>query len=643
MELKYQVALYIGIIIAGVVSLFALFYKYKIKKSGNAIKLANTDLFVEEKYFRKQMSFYMILRVLLIITVVGMIITASLLVARPYKVNKSKEMKNNRDIILCLDVSSSVDELNLKLVNQLEKTVKNLSGERIGIVIFNTSSVVLSPLTDDYDYTLEQLGNIKKAIQSQLKDADTSGEDWLYWNRFLYSGTLVGNEERGTSLIADGLLGALFSFPEDEEEQDRTKIIIFSTDNDAKGESYVTLQEAANYCSKHDVAVFGIGTTRMYNENRDELKTAAESTGGAFFLEEDSASFHNIVDQIETRSSDLVEGRTITKYFENPMEVFIWFCCFFVAYILVSLILRRATGWWWIAQGVMVVSAVLLYIFAVLPAFNFSKGTDLKTKRTSSLNVVLVVDNTISMVADDMDDGKTRLDQMKEDVGHIVDELQGANFALISFSNDARVLAPYSDNGDHVKTSINAMYPMQSYYAKGSSLEVPKTALNALLARNTSGTETVVFFFSDGEITMDGVKVPSYKELSKYISGGAVLGYGTEQGGNMRLKSTYDESYTDIMDTTVSPNTLAVSKMDEDNLKSIAKDLGVEYIDMYNPSDIDSLLKQYKKRIEVNEGIARKTNLGEETIGTPKYWGFIFLLPITLLVLINSAYVIKRR
>lgn len=642
MELKYQVALYAGIIIAGIVSLMALFYKYKLKKSGNAIKLANTDLFVEEKYFRKQLVVYMFLRIILIVSIVGMIVSASMLIARPFKVSKVKEMKNNRDIMLCLDVSSSVNELNLKLVKQLEQTVKTLSGERIGIVIFNTSSVVISPLTDDYDYTLEQLENIRKAIKSQSKNADAIGEDWLYWNRFLYSGTMVGNEERGTSLVPDGLLGALFSFPEDEEAE-RTKIIILATDNDVKGECYATLDKAAELCKKHDVVVYGVGTTQMYTENRDELEQAAVATGGAFFLEEDAASFHRIVEQIEGLSTDLVEGRTLYKYTEQPEQVFIVLVAFFIVYVLVSLILRRTQGWWIISQLITAGCLILLLFLVVLPAYNYAKGTDLKSNKTSSLNVVFVVDNTISMVADDMDDGRTRLERVQEDVGHIVDELEGANFALIAFGNDARVLAPYSDNTEHVKKAVNALYPVQSTYSKGSSLEIPRETLKAMVSRNKTQTETVVFFLSDGEITMEGVKVPSYKDIAEYIQGGAVLGYGTKEGSTMKLKSSYDDSFEEIIDRTVSPNKPAISKLDEKNLESIADDLEVEYIDMYYQDDINSLLREYKNRIEVNEGALRKSRLGQSTISPPSYWGFWLLLPISVLILLNAGYVIKRR
>ena len=265
MEFKYPIIMYIGFVIAAVFFIMAFLHKKQLLKK-DGIKIANTELTFKNKLIQKEIAKYHVLRVMLVIFVTLMIgITASLL-ARPYYLKKIKEQKYNRDIILCMDISASVDELNLKLVDELKDTVRSLTGERIGIVIFNTTPVVLSPLTDDYEYTIEQLDNIYTAIKSQKSGyKDLKGKDWLYWNEYLYGGTLVGNELRGSSLIGDGLLGGLFAFPKTDEN--RTKIIIFSTDNDLAGDSYVTLEEACRHCKNNNVIVYGIGTKQMYSNN----------------------------------------------------------------------------------------------------------------------------------------------------------------------------------------------------------------------------------------------------------------------------------------------------------------------------------------------------------------------------------------
>jgi len=669
MELKYTAVFIAGIIL--VIALVALCIFYRAKAMGKtSVKLANTDLMLEDNYYKKQLAVYGILRAVLIISVAIMILATAVLLARPYYIKKIKEQKYNRDIIICLDISSSVDELNLKLVKELQDTVRGLSGERIGIVIFNTTPVVLSPLTDDYEYTINQLENIRTALRSTTQSTALHGKDWLYWNEFLYGGTLIGNEIRGSSLIGDGLLGGLFAFPDNSE--DRTKIIIFSTDNDPNGEGYVNLKEASEYCKKNQAIVYGIGTKSMYSKDLEEMKEAVEYTGGKFFLEEKASTFHEIVEEIEQKSENLTEGKTIIKFIESPERYFRILILGFTLFVIISVILKRGKTWWWLSSLAMAVLLIFVYVYAVLPAHQFSKGPDLEIKKKSNLNVVFIIDNTISMLAKDMPGGKprawasneeeifpansvnltdkieaegTRLYSAKKDACAIVNELEGAQFSVISFNNDAMILCPLSQDINHVKNAIKSIYPLETLYAKGSSLNTPKElaieTLKSIANTSPSDQKTAVFFISDGEITAEGEALSSYAELAPYIDGGAVMGYGTKQGGTMRVKNYYAGKYDDVEDTSDWPYKQAVSVIDEDNLKQIAKDLGIEYKNMTS-NEFTSVIEGLKARAKVTEEKVERES-GEEYIYPPKYYGFYFLIPFAILIIINSIYIIKER
>jgi len=652
MELKYAAVLYIGMIVAGIVLILSFAYKHKGKKLEKAVKLANTDLYKEEKYYRSEMIKYALLRVILVLSLAGSIICAAILLARPYYIKSIKEQKYNRDIILCMDISSSVDELNLKLVKELQNTVKSLSGERVGIVIFNTSSIVLSPLTDDYEYTLKQLENVYEAIKSNNKSTHIN-DNWMYWNQFLYSGTLVGSDERGSSLIADGLMGGLFAFPEGD---DRTKVIIFSTDNEANGESYLSLSEACDYCKRNDVTVYGIGTRAMYKPDMEEMESAVKITGGKFFLEEDSASFHKIVEEIERKSADLIEGKTIIKLIETPEKYFALLVILVILFTAASIILRRTNGWWIACQVATMLLLVGTYIFAVRPAHLYSMGPDMKVKKDSNLNVLFVVDNTISMVASDMDEGQTRLDRVSEDVKYITDELEGARFSLISFNNEAKVLVPFCESGDHIVGMTESLYPVESVYSYGTALGTPLSLMKEYLvaeesgenqgenSSDTKGRKTIVFFLSDGEITKSGEGAPDYSSIAPYVNGGAVLGYGTREGGEMLLKNAWTGEYEQVMDYSEYPISPGVSVIDEDNLKSIAKDMDIEYINMCDRSEIDGILNDLKKDIKITDKKeATDADTGTEYVNPPEYYGFWLLIPLMMLLLVNAGYVIVRK
>ena len=145
MELRYPYLIPIGLIIIGIV----IFFHKKHKQSFNGgIKLANTQYVKKSTYYQKLIHKYHIFLLVLKASCLIAIILSLLLIARPTITKTYIDEKYNRDIILCMDVSLSVNSLNLQLVDNLKKVVQQLKGERFGISIFNTSSVTLVP--DDF-------------------------------------------------------------------------------------------------------------------------------------------------------------------------------------------------------------------------------------------------------------------------------------------------------------------------------------------------------------------------------------------------------------------------------------------------------------------------------------------------------------
>ena len=313
MAIKYHIVLYAGLAIALFMLVF-VFVKYKkTKKYAGGKKIAGLICQEDEAYFRKRKILYKTGLTATLICCVLVVVSAFLLMAKPYTSRRMQDEKYCRDIILCIDISTSVDYLNENLLDKLKKTVDELQGERFGIVIFNTSPVLLTPLTDDYEYVKDQLDLIAQCLKSRnevnLDDAFSSGYDWIYYQAYISSGTLIGNEQRGSSLIGDGLAAAAIDFSDADKE--RTKVVIFSTDNDIQGTPVATLDEAADICVSNNVTVYGVGTKEMTLENKESMKNAVEKTGGKFYLEEESGSFGEIVSSIEKLSKNLVKVRMV--------------------------------------------------------------------------------------------------------------------------------------------------------------------------------------------------------------------------------------------------------------------------------------------------------------------------------------------
>ena len=208
-----------------------------------------------------------------------------------------------------------------------------------------------------------------------------------------------------------------------------------------------------------------------------------------------------------------------------------------------------------------------------------------------NIDVLFVVDSTISMWAEDYNGSKTRMDGVQATCDYILEELAGSNFALIRFDNRAQILAPFTQDARSVSDAFSTIRQPDVYYAKGSSLNVPYEEIKEMLISSSKKDErkTVIFFISDGEITDDS-KLMSYAELEPYLDGGAVLGFGTKQGGKMQADNGYSRRYVQDKEK----KTDAVSSLNEENLEQIARDLQVEYMNVQDPEVVGAILDSIK-------------------------------------------------
>ena len=330
MELKFATALYIC---AGVAAVFviAAFITIKLKRKYKGGKKAYIpDYLKKDPAFKSRIFWYSVLKYVLIILIISSLLLSGFLMARPYK-TESKQLANyNRDIILCMDISTTCDELNAVLIDKLEDVVRELNGERFGIVIFNTSPVLLCPLTSDYEYIIEVLEKVKEGLEMRIDyyNGKIIFSDKLYESEaYISNGTLVDAEERGSSIIGDGLAAAALDFYDYEEKPDRTRVIIFSTDNELYGEEIITLPEAGELCQERDITVFGVGTEVMVDADRQMMKETVEGTGGTFYYGEDDDIVENIVSDIRAKIATLDETRyevIETELPETPFKLLLF-------------------------------------------------------------------------------------------------------------------------------------------------------------------------------------------------------------------------------------------------------------------------------------------------------------------------------
>ena len=589
--------LILGVLLTAGVCLTAFFLKRKSDRTAR-LRAANTGRLKNTAIYKRKLLEAKIFRILSYSGIIVALIGATILTARPYRRDVVKDTVNRRDIFLCIDLSSSNYAGVKELVQAFRDTVSGLDGDRIGISLFNTSSVQYVPMTDDYDFVQRRLDELETYLAAQEEFMTTYAANYesVYdipaaersryeeLNKILATfdaGITAGYELKGTSAIGEGLASCLFSFPELTTEE-RTRIIIFLTDNQPEllDAPLVTLDDAAKMCQFDKVIVFGIDPATgqdptQFAANISEMKGAVELTGGKFYGPDTTLTAEAILADIQATENKITKTTTSTRDMDMPTPWFIVLAVGIVLIILTTLFfvfrrgLKRGRPARLATAGVMLAAMIAGAVYiGIRPMYQDPS----KITKTNNLDVAFVVDTTISMWAEDHG-GQKRMDGVRRDIQTIMDQLPGSCFSLISFDNGANILAPYTQDINVISDLVNHL-EMPSYTtSQGSSLNTSHEALRMMLesaGKKKGNRKTVVFLFSDGETT-DGSSLISFNDLEKMISNGSVLGYGTSRGGRMYYPGRgYIQN--------VSTGKDALSKIDESTLRAIASDLGIPYI-----------------------------------------------------------------
>lgn len=244
---------------------------------------------------------------------------------------------------------------------------------------------------------------------------------------------------------------------------------------------------------------------------------------------------------------------------------------------------------WWIFRMLYIVGIGLMLLRPSVPSY---ESVDVYTNQ---YDVYFVVDSTASMVAEDWaaESAQTRLDGVKQDIQNLAMAYTGAKFSLIKFdSTTVNVSTPLTKDVTTLMTSVRNLSPELTRQAQGSSPFLPADEVAKVIERNSEDQPErarIVFYFGDGEATASSPISQDFTTSSNLISGGAVYGYGTEEGGKMKYQNGYyitaENGY--IQDSTT--GTDGLSKIDETTLQTIASQLGVDYVHRTSDSMIEPI------------------------------------------------------
>lgn len=250
-----------------------------------------------------------------------------------------------------------------------------------------------------------------------------------------------------------------------------------------------------------------------------------------------------------------------------------------VAIVFASRGLRRAEPFMRRKQWRHLGIAVLLLVIAIRPTV----GNVLTTTYTAGADVVLMIDRTTSMGALDYDGDNPRMDGVRADVNSLVTSMAGSRFAVVVFDNNARVALPFTTDASAVISLVDAMDWRNPTYGNGTDITIGLDEAQTLLARSQEThpeLDRYLFYFGDGEQTISTAP-QSFEPLSGYLTESGVFGYGTQTGAQMLVSRASTAVVAD------DSNIPQISQIDEQNLTTMAQQLGGSYQHRTQPTSLE--------------------------------------------------------
>ena len=290
-------------------------------------RLANSASLFQLPAVRKRIRAQRWLHALLAVLLVSGLVSAAAIAGRPVRVTERSDALANRDIVLCLDVSTSMVRIDSSVLTTFSEILEDFDGERVGIVAWNSAAQTIVPLTDDYELLRDQLSELGDVL-------DIDPENVTYKQQLAYQeafGGTVNSSINGSSLAGDGLASCAQAFDNQVIDPDNEQIY--------------PLPDAAKLLAERKIrlfSIYGADEDQPYQdlldktpeESREELKTVTEEQGkGRFYDVEDSGTGGQIVKELEKTEVSALGGRKQTRRTDVPQRLVITLSLVLLGYL----------------------------------------------------------------------------------------------------------------------------------------------------------------------------------------------------------------------------------------------------------------------------------------------------------------------
>lgn len=264
---------------------------------------------------------------------------------------------------------------------------------------------------------------------------------------------------------------------------------------------------------------------------------------------------------------------------------------------------------------------MLAAVFLVLAIARPQKGSELHQEQVRGVEIVLAVDVSNSMLAEDFE--PNRLERTKYAINRLLGELRDEHIGLVVFAGEAKVQYPIADDY-HLARAFTRRISPDVVAMQGT--DIAQALRQSLLSFSTESERSrVVILITDGENhegdLSEELKLARQEGVTIYT-----IGIGTPEGAPIKIEGNYIKDENGEM---------VVSKLGEDTLREIAAATGGAYVRATKQdiglSDIVRGIEQMEHSMLSKTSYERYNEL------------FAYPLVVALVLLVLESIILPRR
>ncbi|MBN1809649.1 MAG: VWA domain-containing protein [Planctomycetes bacterium] len=222
-------------------------------------------------------------------------------------------------------------------------------------------------------------------------------------------------------------------------------------------------------------------------------------------------------------------------------------------------------------QWVVPLTLSLVLVFTVLSMARPAWGYRTERNERLATDVIICLDTSRSMLAEDAPGGRPRLDFARLKIGMMLDALPGERVALVAFAGEGIMACPLTYDNSAPRDMLAAL--SADIVPLGGTSMASAIDRAMTMFRTVAGGERVIVLVSDGEEHNPETLDASLKNAAAAGVAVFVLGVGSAEGAPIKIRRN-DGSWEYVKD---SSGAVVESRLNEELLLNLARNTGGAY------------------------------------------------------------------